>query len=340
MTEHAARRPRIATVRTETTMLSKAVTLIAVAVPPLGVVVAIWGLWGVAVHPIDVALLGILYLACGLGITVGYHRLFSHRSFKTAPAIRALLAVLGAMTIQGPLTQWVTDHRKHHVMSDRDGDPHSPHVGRDGAHGRLAGLWWSHMGWLFRTKGMERGVQWGRDLYDDSLIRRIDKLYMVWVLLSVGIPFAVGLAVRGTVTAGVEAMVWGGLIRIFLFQHLTWAINSVCHTFGRRAYDTNDHSRNVWLLAVPSLGEAWHNNHHAFPGSAVHGLGRRQFDVSALSIRGLELLGLAWDVKRPTDGRLAARARAGRDAGPAPHPGDPHLTQGRQPQVARHPPVR
>lgn len=297
----------VGTVRDETTLASKLVTLVAVAVPPLGVAAAAWGLWGIAFHPVDLVLFVVMYVACGLGITVGYHRLFSHKSFKTTPAIRALFAILGAMTIQGPLTQWVTDHRKHHAMSDKPGDPHSPHVGRHGEHGRLTGLWWSHMGWLFRTKGMERGERWGRDLYDDPLIRRIDRLYMVWVALSVGIPFAVGFAVRGTWLGGLEAMVWAGLVRIFLFQHATWAINSVCHTFGRRTYRTTDESRNVWLLAIPSFGEAWHNNHHAFPGSAVHGVDRRQIDISAGVIGLLERLGLAWDVKRMTPRRLATR---------------------------------
>lgn len=297
----------VGTVREETTPASKLVTLVAVVVPPLGTAAAAWGLWGIAVHPIDLVLFAVLYVACGLGITVGYHRLFSHRSFKTTPAVRAVLAVLGAMTIQGPLTQWVTDHRKHHAMSDKAGDPHSPHVGRGGGHGGLTGLWWSHMGWLFRTKGMERGERWGRDIYEDRLIRTVDRLYMLWVLLSVGIPFAVGYAARGTWLGGVEAMMWGGLIRIFLFQHATWAINSVCHMFGSRSYRTDDESRNVWLLALPSFGEAWHNNHHAFPGSAVHGVDRRQIDVSAAVIGWLERRGLAWDVKRMAPGRLAAR---------------------------------
>jgi len=297
----------VATVRDETSLSSKLVTLVAVVVPPLGVAAVAWRLWGVAVHPVDVVLFAVMYVACGLGITVGYHRLFSHKSFKAGPAVRGTLAVLGAMTIQGPLTQWVTDHRKHHAMSDKSGDPHSPHFGRDGEHGGLGGLWWAHMGWLFRTKGMERGDRWGRDLYGDPLIRRIDRMYMLWVALSVGIPFAVGFAVRGTWLGGLEAMIWAGLIRIFLFQHATWAINSVCHMFGSRSYRTADESRNVWLLALPSFGEAWHNNHHAFPGSAVHGVDPRQVDVSAWVIGGLERLGLVWDVKRMAPGRLSAR---------------------------------
>ena len=297
----------VGTVRDETSPISKLITLIAVVVPPLGIAAVGWGLWGIALHPVDVVLFVVMYAACGLGITVGYHRLFSHLAFKTTPALRATFAILGAMTIQGPVTQWVTDHRKHHAHSDDLGDPHSPHVGRNGAHGRVLGFWWSHMGWLFRTKGMERGQAWGRDLLADPVIRRVDQLYLVWVFASIGIPFAVGLAVRGSLVGGLEAMVWAGLIRIFLFQHSTWCINSVCHTFGKRGYRTDDHSRNVWLLALPSFGESWHNNHHAFPGSAVHGIDRGQIDLSAGVIRTLEKLGLAWDVKRMSPGRLAIR---------------------------------
>ena len=297
----------VGTVRDETSFTSKVITFVAVVVPPLGTVAAAWGLWGIAIGPLDVVLFALFYVACGLGITVGYHRLFSHRSFKTTPAVRATLSVLGAMTIQGPLTQWVTDHRKHHTLSDKPGDPHSPHVGRHGEHRGLAGLWWAHMGWLFRTKGMERGERWGRDLYADRVIQRVDRMYMVWVAASVGLPFLIGAGVRGSWLGGLQAMMWAGLVRIFLFQHATWAINSVCHTFGARSYRTPDESRNVWLLAIPSFGESWHNNHHAFPGSAVHGIDRRQLDPSAWTIGVLERMGLAWDVKRMAPGRLQAR---------------------------------
>ncbi|MBY0309036.1 MAG: acyl-CoA desaturase [Phycisphaerales bacterium] len=302
--------PPVGTVRERTSIASRVVTLVAVLVPPLGVLSALGILWGVAVRPVDVALLAGLYVACGLGITVGFHRLFSHRSFKTTPAVRATLAILGSMTIQGPLTQWVTDHRKHHALSDREGDPHSPHGAREGLLGGLSGLLHAHMGWLFTTKGMERGRRYGRDLYEDRLIRRIDRLYMLWVVLSLGIPFAVGYAVDPTLRGGLTGLVWGGLVRIFLFQHMTWSVNSICHTFGRRAYETEDQSRNNWVIALPTFGEGWHNNHHAFPGSAIHGLGRRQLDVSWWVIRGLERLGLAWDVKVPGPERMARRTQA------------------------------
>jgi stearoyl-CoA desaturase (delta-9 desaturase) len=298
----------VATVRESTSIPSRIVTLVAVLVPPLGVLVALGLLWDMAVRPVDVVLLVALYTATGLGITVGFHRLFSHRAFKTTPAVRALLAILGSMTIQGPLTQWVTDHRKHHALSDREGDPHSPHGARDGVLGGLAGFLHAHVGWLITTKGMERGRRYGPDLYDDRLIRAVDRLYMLWVALSLGIPFAVGYAVDPTWQGGLAGMVWGVLVRIFLFHHMTWSVNSICHTFGRRPYETDDESRNNWLVALPTFGEGWHNNHHAFPGSAIHGLGPRQVDVSWWTIRGLEMLGLAWDVKVPAAGRIARRA--------------------------------
>ncbi len=309
MNQPTATGPPVATVRLSTSIPSRVITLIAVIVPPLGVLSAMGLLWGVAVRPVDVAMLVVLYTACGLGITVGYHRLFSHKAFKTTPAIRGLFAILGSMTLQGPVTQWVTDHRKHHALSDRDGDPHSPHAGRrEGLFGGLGGFFHAHMGWLVSTKGMERGRRYGRDLYDDPVIRRIDRLYMLWVVLTLAIPFAIGFAVDPTLRGGMTGLVWGGLVRIFLFHHMTWSVNSVCHTFGRRPYETDDESRNNWIVALPTFGEGWHNNHHAFPGSAIHGLGRRQVDMSWWTIRGLEKLGLAWDVKVPAAERLARRA--------------------------------
>jgi len=307
-------KPLIATVRSRTSLSSQIVTVIAVVVPPLGLLSVMGFLWGVGFGPVSLATLVVMYTLCGLGITVGFHRLFTHRSFETTNPIRALWAILGCMAMQGPLTQWVTDHRKHHALSDQDGDPHSPHAGRrPGVLGTFAGLLHAHVGWLFQTKGMERGRLYGRDLYADRLIRTIDRLYLLWVGTTLGIPFLTGYAAGwGSVSLGLEAMVWGGVLRIFLFQHVTWSINSICHAFGTRPYRTRDESRNVWLLALPSFGEAWHNSHHAFPSSAVHGLDPRQVDISALVIRGMERLGVAWDVRRPS-----AEQRARRRAQPA-----------------------
>lgn len=181
----------IATVRPRTGNASRVVTVIAVVVPPLGLLSAVGLLWGVAVRPLDLVLLGGFYGLGAVGITVGFHRLFTHRSFETTPSVRAVLAVLGCMAMQGPLTQWVTDHRKHHALSDREGDPHSPHLCQ-GVLAGLRGFAHAHIGWLFSSKGMERGREWGRDLYEDRLIRRIDRLYLAWVALTLGFPFAIG----------------------------------------------------------------------------------------------------------------------------------------------------
>ncbi len=297
----------VATVRGRTSFASQLAGVVAVFGPPIGILSAMGVLWGVAFSTLDLALLLVLYVLSGLGITAGWHRYFTHRGFETSRPMQAVLAVLGSIAMQGPLTQWVTDHRKHHALSDREGDPHSPHAGREpGVGGRLSGLVHAHVGWLFTTKGLERGPHYARDLYADRLIVWIDRLYLVWVVLSVGIPFAIGFAFGG-LSAGLQAMVWAGLIRIFAFQHATFAINSICHVFGKRAYRSRDESRNVWLLALLSFGESWHNNHHAFPASARHGLDRFQLDLAWLSIRALEACGLVWDVKRPSPAQRSRR---------------------------------
>jgi len=299
----------VATVREGTSWPSRVVTLVAVIVPPLGLLSAMGLLWGVALRPVDIALLLVLYTLTGLGITAGFHRLFTHKSFETGPVLRATFAILGSLAMQGPLTQWVTDHRKHHALSDREGDPHSPHAGHgDGVLGALSGFAHAHVGWLFELKGMERGLEYGRDLYEDRLIRTIDKLYLLWVVLTLAVPFAIGWALGGgSLLLGLEALVWGGLLRIFLFQHATFSVNSICHMFGRRSYRARDESRNNWLVAALTFGEGWHNNHHAFPSSARHGLDRGQLDLAWLTIRGLEKVGLVWDVRRPDAAQRARR---------------------------------
>jgi stearoyl-CoA desaturase (delta-9 desaturase) len=300
--------PKIGTVRPGTSRVSQVVTLVAVVVPPVGVLSAMGLLWGVGFHPLDLVLLAGLYVVCAFGITIGFHRYFTHRGFAAHPAVKVALAILGCMTMQGPITQWVTDHRKHHALSDRPGDPHSPHVGHgEGLAGAVRGFVHAHVGWLFANLGMEQGRDYGRDLYDDRLIRWIDRLYLVWVALTLGLPFGAGFLVGGTWQRGVEALVWGGLVRIFLFQHATFSVNSICHMFGRQDYRSRDEARNNWFVALLVFGEGWHNNHHAFPASARHGLDRRQIDPSWWIVRGLERVGLVWDVVSPGAEQLARR---------------------------------
>ena len=299
----------IGTVHEHTTWPSRIITFLAVAGPPLGLLVAMGTLWGVAAGPVDLALLVAMYVICGLGISLGFHRYFTHRSFQARSWFKVTLAILGSMTLQGPVTQWVTDHRKHHALSDQPGDPHSPHT-HDGDTwvAGVLGLWHAHVGWLFRTKGMERGEHYGRDLYADRTIRMIDRLYFVWVALTFAIPFAIGYAASGgNLERGLQALLWGGVLRVFLFQHSTWAVNSVCHRFGSRDFPTRDESRNNLAIALLTFGEGWHNNHHAFPSSARHGLLRGQFDLSAWLVRPLERLRVIWDVKLPDAAALARR---------------------------------
>jgi len=210
--------------------------------------------------------------------------------------------------MQGPLTQWVTDHRKHHALSDKPGDPHSPHVGHgDGALGAARGFVHAHVGWLFVNLGMEQGREYAKDLYDDRVLRLIDRAYLLWVAVTLGLPFLIGYCLGGTLGAGLEGLVWGGLIRIFAYQHATFSVNSICHMFGRQHYRSRDESRNNRFVALLVFGEGWHNNHHAFPASARHGLDRGQIDLSWWVIRGLERLGLVWNVRVPDAAQLERR---------------------------------
>jgi stearoyl-CoA desaturase (Delta-9 desaturase) len=297
----------VGTVRPQTSRISQAVTLVAVVVPPLGLVAAMGALWNVGFRWIDLALFAGLYVVCAFGTTIGFHRYFTHKGFEAHTSVRVLLAILGCMTMQGPLTQWVTDHRKHHALSDKPGDPHSPHGHGEGAWGAVRGFVHAHIGWMFTNLGMEQGKEYGRDLYEDRLIRTVDRLYLLWVVLTLGVPFAIGYAAGGTWQAGVEGLVWGGLIRIAAYQHATFSVNSICHMFGRQDYRSRDEARNNRVVAWLVFGEGWHNNHHAFPVSARHGLDRGQLDVSWWVIRGLEKLGLVWDVKVPDEAQRARR---------------------------------
>jgi stearoyl-CoA desaturase (delta-9 desaturase) len=278
-------------------------------VPLLAVGFAAWRAWAGLLHAGDVLVFAIVYVLTGLGVTVGFHRLFTHRSFKAKPAVRAVLAILGSAAIEGPVISWVADHRKHHAFSDRPGDPHSPHVDHGvGWLGALRGLAHAHVGWLFIHTQRGARARYAPDLLADPVIRFVDRTFVVWVIGGLALAFGLGVAIGGSVVAGLTGLLWGGAIRIFVLHHATYSINSICHVFGRRRFATTDESRNVFWLSLLTFGESWHNNHHAFPTSARHGLGRWQLDPSAIVIRGLEACGLAWDVVRVSPERQRRKA--------------------------------
>jgi stearoyl-CoA desaturase (Delta-9 desaturase) len=289
--------------------LDRVITGVITAVPPVLLVLAAWQVWNRELRWRDIAIFLIMYVPTGLGVTVGFHRLFTHRSFKTSPLLRGILAVAGTMAVEGPIISWVADHRKHHAYSDHLGDPHSPHVDHGvGVRGALRGLLHAHVGWLFDHQQRGARERFAPDLLADPVVSFVDKTFLLWSLLGFAIPFGLGVWMGGTVDAGLEGMLWGGAVRMLVLHHVTYSINSLCHFFGRRRFTTDDHSRNLRWLAPFSLGEAWHNNHHAFPTSAFHGMGRSEFDLSGLIIAGLERAGLVWDVQRIAPERLAAKA--------------------------------
>jgi stearoyl-CoA desaturase (Delta-9 desaturase) len=286
------------------------VRTLAFGVPPAGLVVGGWLAWGGALRWQDLVVLAITYTLTGLGITVGYHRLFTHRSFKTTRGVRALLAVLGSMAVEGPVLEWVATHRKHHRFSDQPGDPHSPHLDHaPGWRGVLRGLAHAHVGWMFRGKDMANPGRYAKDLLADRDLRFISRTFPLWVVVGLALPFGLGVALTGSVAGGLTGLLWGGAVRVFLLHHATFSINSLCHSFGRRPFATGDQSHNLAWLAPLAFGEGWHNNHHAFPTSARHGLGRWQLDPSAWLISGLERCHLAWDVVRISPERQRAKRR-------------------------------
>jgi stearoyl-CoA desaturase (delta-9 desaturase) len=279
--------------------------LLAVTIPFVAFIAAIVLFWDRGVGWHDLALFAVFYLLTGFGVTVGFHRMLTHRAFQTSKPVEYLFAILGSMSVQGPVVAWVADHRKHHAHSDEDGDPHSPHVGEGSG---LKGLIHAHVGWLLIDQGTARKRKYAADLLDDPGMRRISRAFPLIVVAGLALPALIGYLITGRVTGALTGLLWGGLVRIFFIHHVTWSINSVCHFFGRRRFDVEDHSTNVFWLALPSLGEAWHHNHHAFPRSAAHGLRWWELDPSAAVIRTMERLGLAWNVVRISPERQREKA--------------------------------
>jgi stearoyl-CoA desaturase (Delta-9 desaturase) len=282
--------------------------LAGVLVPLVGFVAAVVLLWGTdLVGWTDLAMFAVFYVLTGYGVTLGFHRLLTHRSFQTHKWVEYTLAVAGSMAVQGPVMSWVADHRKHHAHTDQEGDPHSPHGHGGGFRGAVAGLWYAHMGWLFDRAGQAEHSRYARDLYEDRGMRFIHSGFALWVAIGIGIPFAVGYAIDGTLGGALTAAVWGGAVRVFMLHHVTWSINSVCHFFGRRRFAVDDHSTNVFWLALLSFGESWHHNHHAFPRSAMHGLRWWEVDPTAWIIRAMKRTRLAWNVVEITPERQAQK---------------------------------
>ncbi|MEE2718616.1 MAG: fatty acid desaturase [Planctomycetota bacterium] len=275
---------------------ARMIVLISVVLPPLALVAVMWLAWGRGFGMLDLALFLGMYLICGLGITIGFHRYFSHKSFDCPRWVKIMLGVFGSMAVQGDLFWWVAVHRKHHQHSDHEHDPHSPHVGSES---RIKRFVHSHLGWLFRIESPDT-TRYVRDLMKDPDLCTISRLFPLWVVISMGLPALLGGLISGTWMGALTGFLWGGLVRVFFEHHVTWSVNSVCHIWGAQPYDSRDHSRNNVLVGVLALGEGWHNNHHAFPTSARHGLTWWQFDASWMLLKAMSLVGMASNLKTPS----------------------------------------
>jgi stearoyl-CoA desaturase (delta-9 desaturase) len=275
-----------------------------VIVPFLAFLAAVPVAWGWGLGWTDVVLFVVFYVISGLGITVGYHRHFTHGSFKAKRPLRIGLAIAGSMAIEGPVIRWVADHRRHHAFSDREGDPHSPWRFGETVPALVKGFWFAHIGWMFDLEHTNRG-KFTPDLMRDRDIRVVDALFPLWLGLSLLLPALLGGLISGTWGGALSAFFWASLVRVFLLHHVTWSINSVCHMIGARPFAARDKSANVWPLAVLSFGESWHNMHHADPTAARHGVLRGQLDSSARVIWFFEKLGWVSDVRWPKPERLA-----------------------------------
>ncbi|MGB3209044.1 MAG: acyl-CoA desaturase [Crinalium sp.] len=284
-------------------ILALSITLL----PLLGVLLAIYFLF--EGHSIDIVEIGLLFgmsILTTTGITIGFHRYCAHHSFETTTPIKFLLLILGSMATQGPMIYWVSVHRRHHENSDQNDDPHSPHLECEGKLALLRGLWYAHIGWMFKHK-IPNSAYYASDLMRDKLISKLNQLYFLWIFLSLAIPTILGGALKGSFEGAFYGFLWGGVVRVFVVQHITFSVNSFAHVFGNRMFASQDSSKNNFVLAIPTLGESWHNNHHTFPSSAIFGLKWWQIDISGWIIFGLEKVGLAWNVKYPTTRMIEAK---------------------------------
>jgi stearoyl-CoA desaturase (Delta-9 desaturase) len=294
------RHPGVTVPQTRARRLQIGLAWVMVMTPVLGVVAAILFTWGRGVGPSDLFLLAVMYLFGVLGIEVGFHRYFSHKAFQAQAGVCAALAILGSMAAQGPILFWAATHRRHHAHSDEPGDPHTPHIGGRGWLGLLRGLWHAHIGWLFLADTTDVG-KYAPDLLRDRLILKLNNFYPLWLLLGLTVPALAGGLLTWSWTGCLTGFLWGGLVRTFLVHHATWSVNSLCHVFGDRPFDTHDQSTNNPWLVPSSLGGSWHNNHHAFPTAARNSLRWWQLDPSGWFVSLLEASGLVWNAKVPTE---------------------------------------
>jgi len=299
----------------DTTTGTKPVTLgtyirntIGITAPMVGVGVAIYLFWGQGCSWLDLGMMVVMYLVSMLGVTIGFHRLLTHRGFETTNTMRFIWAVCGSMSMEAPVFNWVAMHRRHHQYSDAVEDPHSPHHSGPGFIGWCKGFFRAHVGWAYEPDPANL-FRYIPDLQKSPSMVLANKLFPVWVVLGLLIPAVVGGLVTESWEGALSGFIWGGLVRVFLGHHATWSVNSVCHIWGSRPYESNDLSTNNLAVGLAALGEGWHNNHHAFPTSARHGLEWWQFDLSWIVIRGMETVGLAWKVKLPSESELANKRR-------------------------------
>lgn len=286
----------------------KRFALATVLIPSVGSLLALGLAWKVGITSVEIGLLVGMYALTITGITVGFHRLFSHSAFQTSNALKIFLAIAGSMAAQGPVIHWVSNHRRHHQYSDQTGDPHSPHLEGDGRFSSLRGLWHAQIGWLFANE-VTNSAMFAKDLLRDPVIAKVNNYYLVWLVLGLFLPAVIAGALLQTWMGFLSGFLWGGLLRVFLAHQFTWSVNSIMHLFGTRSFDTSEHSTNNIWFAIPTFGEAWHNNHHAFQSSAKFGLQWWQIDIGYWVIHFFEKMGLVWDVKTPTTAMIDARRK-------------------------------
>ncbi|MBI4092318.1 MAG: fatty acid desaturase [Candidatus Kerfeldbacteria bacterium] len=288
-------------------MRERIIYVFALILPFLGAIAACWLAWNCGLGVVDAGLFLILYVLSSLGIEMGYHRLFSHRAFKTTSVIRFLLALFGAWAVQGPITYWVAFHRRHHQFSDMEGDPHSPNLSGSGIRNRLAGLVFAHIGWFFYPE-RPNPARYAKDIYEDPIVIFTTKHYFLLQLSNLALPALIGGLASGSLWGALSGMIWGGLARIFLVQHMTYAINSICHVFGARPFRIDDKATNNYWLMLPSLGGSLHNSHHAFASTAKNSLSHWwELDIAWGVISFLSKFGLVWDAKVPSKPVLASK---------------------------------